>query len=64
MTRYEKFIESINTPEKMVETILEQRALFDVILEVFCYDDCNDVGGYIVENCDEFWLKYLNEEID
>lgn len=64
MTRYEKFIESINTPEKLIKTAHNQRNLFENILEGFCYNNCNDGDEYIVEHCDECWLKYLNEEID
>lgn len=63
MTRYEKFIESINTPEKLVQKAHNEQSLFKEVLEGFCHGNCDDGDEYIVEHCDECHLKYLNEEI-
>lgn len=63
MTRYEKFIESINTPEKLIQKSHNERSLFEDVLEGFCKGNCNDGDEYIVEHCDKCHLEYLNEEM-
>lgn len=64
MTRYEKFIESINTPEKLIQKAheFECNSLID-ILDRGCPGNCND-DEYIVEHCNKCYLNYLNEEIN
>lgn len=64
MTRFEKFIDSINTPEKLIKRFNEKGDYcFDDILSGFCNGDCEDGDKYVIEHCNECHLKYLSEEI-
>lgn len=58
MTRYEKFMESINTPEKLIE-VFEDHNCFDELLgQGFCKADCKKD----LSECAKCELEYLNRE--
>ena len=62
MTRYEKFIESINAPEELIQHAHKQIFL-DEVFYGFCKGNCSDGDEYVEEHCNECLLRYLNEEV-
>lgn len=65
MTRYEKFIESINTPEKLIQVADVESDWFGTALERgFCKEPCPlPEEEFDYEKCRKCILKYLNEQI-
>lgn len=67
MTRYEKFMESINTPEKLIGQIDKSTEIhFNYI---FDYDYCKNKpclvsDDNLLSECRKCQLRYLNEEVE
>lgn len=65
MTRYEKFMQSINTPEKLIGISHHESWVNEALDNESCpYNfKCGDCDTNI-NDCDRCFLQYLNEEID
>lgn len=72
MTRYERFLESINTPEKLERLLFginEYDNFFDELFGInYCHEDCKEMQiedcELDEEKCRKCKLKYLNENIE
>lgn len=59
MTRYEKFMENINTPEKLIGLIDKSTEIY--FNDIFGYNYCKN-ERCLGDNCRKCKFKYLNEE--
>lgn len=62
MTRYERFLESINTPEKLIDVLEKEQCFEELLGKEFCNPKCEE--NTPESECRKCQLRYLNENIE